>query len=165
MAANVQSLVVGSSQELHHVMNQYVARGYNVTTQGFSNATLVKRKQFNMVWAVVGFFFCLIPLAIYLIVYATEKDQIVEITVNPLAPGATSGQLSPQSGLSPMGDSYEAKAGTQIPTMTQDRQWWWDGADWRDTHKEAPPLAPRSSDQRQWYDGVEWRPIPPPPDE
>ena len=93
---------------------------------------MFKAKKFEVLWAVIGFFLCLLPLLIYLIVYATQNDQMVVITV-----------------------------GVSVPelTMSTDRSFWWDGTRWQDATATVPPIARRSDDGRYWWDGTEWRVI------
>lgn len=41
-----------------------------------------KAKSFSVLWAVIGFLLCLLPLLIYLIVYAMQPDvSLVEIII------------------------------------------------------------------------------------
>jgi hypothetical protein len=43
--------------------------------------------------------------------------------------------------------------------MSDDRRFWWDGANWRDAEHEVPPAAQRSDDGNFWWDGFNWRPM------
>ena len=64
-------------------MTSYFAQGYVVVNKTATSVTLQKRKEFKVVWAIIGFLLCLIPLLVYLIVYATQPDtEIVEIIVS-----------------------------------------------------------------------------------
>jgi hypothetical protein len=139
MAANVQQINVASPEELEGVIMSYIAQGFAVSNRTAESVTLFKKKEFNVIWAIVGFFLCLLPLLVYCIVYATQDDEMVVVRVGalPLALGA----------------SGEVK-------LSDDRQWWWDGARWRDTEVESPPAAKLSEDGQRWWDGVDWRPMP-----
>ncbi len=127
-------VVVHDPAQLSDTINVYVMQGFTVASREGDCVTLVKRKQFSVVWAVVGFFFCLLPLVIYLLVYAFQQDQVVMIRI-----------VTPQL--------------PQGPRLSPDRRYWWDGAAWRDTTLALPPGAPRSPDGTLWWDGMEWRPV------
>jgi hypothetical protein len=43
--------------------------------------------------------------------------------------------------------------------MSDDRHFWWDGANWRDAEREVPPTAQRSGDGNFWWDGFNWRQV------
>jgi hypothetical protein len=89
MAADVQMIEVGNAQEMENAISSFVMQGYVIANKTVGSATMVKSKQFNIIWAVIGFVFCLLPLIIYLIVYAGEKDKVAEIRVRQ--GGATGG--------------------------------------------------------------------------
>jgi hypothetical protein len=44
--------------------------------------------------------------------------------------------------------------------LSPDGNYWWDGTRWKDSNREAPPWAQRSSDRTLWWDGRHWRPVP-----
>ncbi len=137
MAASVQQVQVSSQHELESTITSYIAQGFVVSNRGPDAVTLFKKKEFNVIWAVVGFFLCLLPLLVYCIVYATQSDQMVMVTIRTATSG---GEL----------------------TWSEDRQWWWDGERWRDALLELPPGAVLSDDQSTWWDGKTWRPAPTP---
>jgi hypothetical protein len=137
VAASVQQVQVSSQHELESTITSYIAQGFVVSNRGPESVTLFKKKEFNVIWAVVGFFLCLLPLLVYCIVYATQSDQMVMVTI---AAVQSSSEL----------------------TWSEDRQWWWDGERWRDTLLELPPKAVLSEDQGTWWDGETWRPVPAP---
>ncbi len=65
-------------------MTSYFAQGFVVANKTANSVTLQKRKEFKVLWAVVGFFLCVLPLIVYVIVYATQADvELVEITIEP----------------------------------------------------------------------------------
>jgi hypothetical protein len=135
---NAVQVVAYDQNDLTNRINMYVMGGFAVASREPDCVTLVKRKEFKIVWAVVGFFLCLLPLLIYLVVYALESDQVVMIRVAnpgsmPAVPAAPALRLSP------------------------DRRYWWDGTTWRDATLAIPPGAQRSPDGTMWWDGVEWR--------
>jgi hypothetical protein len=60
----------------------YLAKGFVVANKTPTSATLQKKKEFSILWAVIGFVLCVLPLLVYLIVYAMKEDvEIVEVTV------------------------------------------------------------------------------------
>ena len=73
-----------SAAAMEQAITSYIAQGFTIANKGPDSATLQKRKEFKIVWAVIGFLLCLLPLLIYLIIYATQPEiQIVEIQVIP----------------------------------------------------------------------------------
>lgn len=81
MAARVRVLEVGSTVELEQAISSYVVQGFVLANKTPSSATMIKRKEFSILWAVIGIVLCVLPLLIYLIVYATESDVVVEIRI------------------------------------------------------------------------------------
>jgi hypothetical protein len=137
--AHANQVVVHNEAHLSSVIDGYVMQGFAVASRDAASVTMVKRKTFNVVWAVIGFFLCLLPLLIYLIVYSLEQDQVVFIRL--AAPPALTGGP---------------------PPLSPDRRYWWDGSAWQDASATPPPGAQRSPDGTMWWDGVEWRrPSPP----
>jgi hypothetical protein len=86
MAAQVQVVEVDSAAELDSAITSWVVQGYVLANRTPVSATMVKKKEFNLLWAVIGFLICILPLLIYLIVYAGETDKVVEIRVRSGAP-------------------------------------------------------------------------------
>lgn len=81
MAAQVQVVEVDSPQELDTAISSYVVQGYVLANKTADSATMIKKKEFSVLWAIIGLIICIIPLLIYLIIYATESDRVVEIRV------------------------------------------------------------------------------------
>ena len=81
MAAKVQIIEVGSPQEMETAISSYVVQGFSLANKTPSSATMIKKKEFNVIWAIIGFFVCLLPLIIYLIVYASDSDKMIEIRI------------------------------------------------------------------------------------
>jgi hypothetical protein len=135
VAASVQQVQVSSQRELESTITSYIAQGFVVSNRSPDSVTLFKKKEFNVIWAIVGFFLCLLPLIVYCIVYATQSDQMVMVTVT------------------------DAHSNDEL-TWSKDRQWWWDGQQWRDTLVELPPGIVLSDDKDTWWDGETWRPMP-----
>ena len=124
---------------LRQAIDSYIAQGYAVGTQDTSSATMVKKKEFQVLWAVIGFFLCLLPLLIYCIVYATQSDEVVRVVVGG---GATQLQVS------------------------ADGNWWWSATAqrWVGVLEQLPPQTPISDDRQWWWDGAPWRRLPSPSD-
>jgi ABC-type Fe3+ transport system permease subunit len=81
-APSISKVSVSTTQELESTIMSYLAQGYTVGNRTQRSATLQKKKEFSVLWAVIGFLVCVLPLLIYLIVYATKPDMmIVEISV------------------------------------------------------------------------------------
>lgn len=139
MAAKVQQINVASPTELENTVLSYIAQGFVVSNRSPDKVTLFKKKEFNVVWAIIGFFLCLIPLLIYCIVYASQDDEMIVITVGA---AATTAQLN-GGGL----------------TWSEDRAWWWNGTKWCDASSEMPPNVQLSEDKKSWWDGKTWRPV------
>lgn len=81
MAAQMQRLVVDSVSAMEQAITSKITQGFTVVNKTPTSATLVKKKQFSIMWAVIGFIVCVLPLLIYLIVYAMQSDEVVEIVV------------------------------------------------------------------------------------
>lgn len=132
--ASMQQVPVPNAGALETTITGYIARGFVVQQRGDDFAVLFKAKEFQIVWAIVGFLLCLIPLLVYLIVYALQTDQAVEIRVT--APAVQ---------------------------WSDDRTLWWDGVAWRSLADDGPPPGcVLSDDGRYFLDAGQWRPVPEP---
>jgi hypothetical protein len=121
MAATRQ-VSVGSQEQLDQAISGYIAQGFVVMNRTATGATMFKKKEFSILWLVIGLLLCVVPLLVYLIVYATQQDQMVEIRV--LA--------------GPVID-----AGRAVPlgaTVSDDGRHWWDGTRWL----PVPPAGPET---------------------
>lgn len=64
-------------------MTSYFAQGFVVVNKTPTSVTLQKKKEFKIIWAVVGFLLCLIPLLIYVVIFLTQPDvEVVEIAIS-----------------------------------------------------------------------------------
>lgn len=137
MTAKVTTIYVVSPVELQQTVTGYIAQGFTVQTVNYDATTMFKKKEFNIVWAIIGFALCVIPLLIYAIVYAQEQDEMIIIQVGtPL---------------------LALPADVSHLQWTPDRMQWWDGASWVPAAVTPPPMAPRSPDGQTWWDGESWR--------
>lgn len=140
MAAQVRQINIPSQGELESTVSSYIAQGFLVSNRTADTVTLYKKKEFNVVWAIIGFFLCILPLIIYLIVYSTRSDEMVLLKLDSAA-------------------AVDASGAAEI-TWSDDREWWWDGTQWRDARSELPPDVKLSEDGGTWWDGSDWHPVP-----
>src|SRR5258708_17645688 len=117
--ATVQNFPVYSEAQMEQTITSFIAQGYVLSNRTPSSATLFKKKEFSILWLVIGLLLCLIPLIVYLIIYASESDKMVQIYLADPAGAAVapppSGQLSP------------------------DGCWRWDGSQWVPVTALVPP--------------------------
>lgn len=143
MATASMALQVHSQQEMESAIQGYVAQGFNIASRTPTSVTMVKRKEFSVLWAVIGFLVCLLPLLIYLIVYAAQSDQMVTITLAGAQPAAAYGTpaIASPASYSGYGASQplasNAGYGASQPAssagyqLSPDGQYFWDGQQWR----------------------------------
>jgi hypothetical protein len=82
MGASIRRVQVHDKAALDAAATAYIAKGFIVANRGDDFVTLQKKKQFSMLWAVVGLVLCVLPLLIYLIVYVGQSDvKVVELRV------------------------------------------------------------------------------------
>ncbi len=73
---------VDSAESLNSAVLSYAAQGFVVVDRTSTQVILNKRKQFQIIWAVIGFFACILPFLVYLLVYAITPDtEAVQIAV------------------------------------------------------------------------------------
>jgi hypothetical protein len=139
------TVLVPDAVALRQTIDSYIVQGFSVAIQDADSATMMKKKEFNVVWAVIGFFLCLIPLLIYCIVYATQHDQMVRIVI---------------------GSAAVLGAGAGAIKVSPDGNWWWSEAlqKWVGVLEQLPPGVRVSDDGYYWWDGGQWRQKPVPTD-
>jgi hypothetical protein len=140
--AAVEYRAVFSPEMMHQAVTGLIAAGYYVANQGPAEVTMVKRKQFSTLWLIVGLALCIVPLLVYLIVYANEQDSIIILRLQDRPALAAPSPMPRPEHL----------------TWTDDRAMWWDGERWHDPAISYPASAPLSEDGLQWWDGAAWRP-------
>jgi hypothetical protein len=123
--AAVSTVSVYSEAQMEQVITSYIAQGYIVSNRTPTSATLFKKKEFSILWLVIGLLLCLIPLIIYLFIYAAESDKMVQIFLadSTSAPGVT----------------------TAVGQMSADGRWRWDGSQWIPVPAIAAPPSPTDS--------------------
>lgn len=122
MAATPRYVQVKTHDQMQATISGYLVQGFVITGQTPASVTLMKRKQFNVVWALVGAFLCLLPLLLYLVYYATQSDEVVQIQVvsdHDSAP-ATTNMSPPHTHASDPGPRQ----------LSPDGRYWWDGSAW-----------------------------------
>ena len=72
---------VANRQDLETAISSYVAKGFVVMNKTETSTIMKKKKEFNIPIAIVGFLLCIVGLIVYAIVYACQKDQVVEIVI------------------------------------------------------------------------------------
>ena len=112
---------VASKDEMQSTMTSYVAQGYTVQVQTDRSITMIKKKELNMVWLIVGILLCFIPLIIELIRYSQAEDQVVEIKL----------QASPEVKLEAPGAEARIPSQTDAPVVSEDGKSYWDGEKWQ----------------------------------
>lgn len=157
--ANVSYINVTNPEQMQMEITRLVSAGFMVANQNNRSVTLVKRKQFSVPMLVIGLVLCLLPMIIYLIVYACQSDQIVEIRLidRPQQQAYRASDHVPIAG-----DPVVTPPPINAPVvqLTPDGSQWWDGAEWQSTATSYPPHAARSQDGGQWWDGQSWRSVP-----
>lgn len=82
MGGTIQRVRVDSSQSLESAVMSYIARGFVVIERAPTFVLLHRRKRFQIVWAVIGLFLCIVPLIVYLLFYAFSPDvEAVHIVI------------------------------------------------------------------------------------
>jgi hypothetical protein len=157
MAGNISYIDVNEPEQMQLEITRLVSAGYVVANQNDRSVTLVKRKQFSIPMLIIGFFLCLLPLIIYLIVYAVQKDQIVEIR---LIERAKAEPYRASDHIALEGEATRVPADAPIIQVSPDGQQWWDGTDWRDTTSSYPQHAFHNPNGSEWWDGQSWHPVP-----
>ena len=121
MAAQMIRVTVADAVQLEQAVNAYIGNGFVVANRTADSVTMFKKKEFSVLWAVVGLVLCVLPLLIYLIVYASQSDEMVEIRV------------------------VHAWAGVQ-GILSADGRWRWNGRTWEVVpivgSSGSPPPAP-----------------------
>ena len=77
MGASIRRVQVHDKASLDSAATAYIAKGFIVANRGDDFVTLQRKKQFSPLWAVVGLVLCVLPLLIYLIVYAGQASRAV----------------------------------------------------------------------------------------
>ncbi|MBI3877021.1 MAG: hypothetical protein HY300_13880 [Verrucomicrobia bacterium] len=76
-----QKVKVASKQELDASIYDAVSNGFTVMHQTETSAIVVRKKEFSITIAIVGFFLCVVGLIAYAIYYSFQEDEVVEIEI------------------------------------------------------------------------------------
>ena len=83
MKTNTKQLKVDSAQSMELMISSYIAQGFEIAYRSEKVTTLRKPKKFRVGLAVLLFILYIIPLIIYIIIYASKPDaEAVEIIVS-----------------------------------------------------------------------------------
>src|SRR3984893_8946200 len=126
--AAVSNVPVYSEAQLEQTIMSYIARGFVVANRAPTSATMFKKKEFSILWAVVGRILCVLPLLIYLIVYAAQTDQMVQIYLADTA-------------------SIPPSAAASTGQLSADGRWRWAGASWQPVQTASLPAPRTEADQ------------------
>ena len=88
MGASVKVIQVSNQGQMENAVRSYIAQGFVIANQTTTSTTMMKKKEFSVLWAIVGLVLCILPLLAYLIIYSVQSDQMVEIRL--VTPEATS---------------------------------------------------------------------------
>jgi uncharacterized membrane protein len=82
--ANPETMSEEDQQQLlQHEIAKAVRDGWQVTTQTTTTATLARKKKFSWIWFILWLLLALVGGLVYLIYYATKKDDSMMIQVGP----------------------------------------------------------------------------------
>lgn len=70
-------------QVLQREVANAVKQGWQVTTQTTTSATLSRKKKFSWIWFILWLLLAFVGGVVYLIYYATKKDESMMIQVGP----------------------------------------------------------------------------------
>ncbi len=93
MAARVRVVEVDNAADLENAVRSWIVQGFELANKSATSATMVKRKEFSTLWAVIGFLVCVLPLLVYIIVYAASSDQVVEIRLREAGAGDSMAEI------------------------------------------------------------------------
>jgi hypothetical protein len=72
---------VANKPDLETTITSYVAKGFVVSNKTETSAIMTKKKEFSIPIGIIGFLICFVGLIIYAVIYACQKDQVVEIVI------------------------------------------------------------------------------------
>jgi hypothetical protein len=70
---------------MEQAITSYIVEGFMVVNKTATKATLQNKKEFEVLWAVIGFVLCILPVLIYPIVYATRGSGHYPVSVSDLS--------------------------------------------------------------------------------
>lgn len=143
MATASMALQVNTPQEMESMIQGYIAQGFNIANRTPTGVTLIKRKEFSILWLVIGLILCVVPLLIYLIIYASQSDQMVTITLAGAQPATGYGtQAIASPAVAASNPGYQ---------LSPDGQYFWDGQQWRPVAQLPAQTGPLPSQSGPLY--------------
>lgn len=146
--AQHQQVVVTTKDQFDMAVQQYLARGYGPRQMTGELAILVRPGQQSSLGCAFWFWlFVFFPIAIVIAMNNGKQAGELSVTIRlDTAGGLALGAPAPQVAPLP----------TEL-TMSDDRQFWWDGTSWVHVDQASPPMAKQTADGNLWWDGVEWQ--------
>jgi hypothetical protein len=142
-----QQVVVTSKQQFDMAVQQYMSMGYGPRQITSELAILVKPGENKPLGCAFWFWvFVFFPVAILMAINHNKQGQELTVTIR-LDLSAGSVLPPPPSG----------PAMPQELVMSEDRQHWWDGANWVAVDQATPPMAKKNADGTLWWDGEKWQ--------
>lgn len=145
-----QQIVATSKEQFDTAVQQYLAFGYGPRQMTSDIAILVKPGQQSQLgcafwfWLIVFF-----PVAIIIAVGNNSKAADSSVTIRlDLSGGMSLG--APAAQVAPLP--------TEL-TLSDDKQYWWDGTSWVHVEQSSPPMAKQNADGTLWWDGTEWQSV------
>ena len=148
--ATHQQVVVHSKEQFDVAIQRFLAMGYGPRQMTAELAILVKPgQQKNLGCAFIFWCLAFFPIAIMMAVARNKQAQESTVTIRL---DATGGSVLPPP-------DAPAPPLPQALSMSEDRQSWWDGANWVSVASATPPMAKKNPDGSLWWDGEEWRAV------
>ena len=119
MGTATSTVTVYNEAQLDQTVTSYIAQGFSVVNRTPTAATLFKKKEFSILWLVIGLVLCVFPLFIYLIIYAGQSDKMVVVQLV----SAPVGQTAPDPA-----------------RLSPDGRYWWDGQTWQPVVVASTPI-------------------------
>lgn len=151
MAANTgqhQQVVVHSKEQFDMAVQQYLVMGYGPRQMTAELAILVRPgSQSSLGCGFVFWLFVFFPIAIIMLLNHNKQQGESTVTI----------RLDDSGGLSLGAPPSATPAMPSELMMSEDRSYWWDGANWIRADEATPPMAKKTGDGTLWWDGEEWQ--------
>jgi len=86
MLPKISALHVFSRQEMETTITSLILAGYSLENRTPAAATMVRRKRLSPGWVLLGVLTVTIALWVYLVVYACQRDHLVQVVLEAPAP-------------------------------------------------------------------------------
>jgi hypothetical protein len=104
-----RKIVVATNDEMEQSIFKFVQLGFTVANKTQTSALLVKKKEFSVAAAVLGLLVCLVGLLVYAIIFACQKDEYIEITLEARSSVVTQPPIPQPAENRPRPPSYKPK--------------------------------------------------------